>query len=91
MYENTTFKAETSCKARGEVFIDWRLRLIGLWSMKNPIPTWEFRNGSSKTDTTQAITAVEYHANSKSVILYIRQDADFMAVRTVKRFFLTGT
>jgi hypothetical protein len=41
IYENTTFKVETSCKARGEIFIDWRLRFYKVqedWLMVNAEP-----------------------------------------------------
>jgi len=50
-----------------------RSRKIGLWSMQNPIPPWEFRRGSSKTapaPTTTTQNAGAYHGNSKSMVFH---------------------
>jgi endonuclease YncB( thermonuclease family) len=50
-----------------------RSRKIGLWSMQNPIPPWEFRHGSSKTapnPTTITQNAGAYHGNSKSMVFH---------------------
>jgi endonuclease YncB( thermonuclease family) len=43
---------------------------IGLWSMQNHIPPWEFRSKSAKTNPTQITTIVEYHGNSKSMVFH---------------------
>ena len=50
-----------------------RSRKIGLWSMQNPIPPWEFRHGSSKTapaPTTTTQNAEAYHGNNKSMVFH---------------------
>jgi micrococcal nuclease len=50
-----------------------RSRKIGLWSMQNPIPPWEFRHGlntapTQTTSTTQ--NAGVYHGNTKSMVFH---------------------
>jgi endonuclease YncB( thermonuclease family) len=48
-------------------------RKIGLWSIQNPIPPWEFRRGSSKmapNPTTTTQNAGAYHGNSKSMVFH---------------------
>lgn len=45
-----------------------RSRKIGLWSIQNPIPPWEFRRGSSKAVTISNSGA--YHGNISSRIFH---------------------
>jgi len=49
-------------------------RKIGLWSIQNPIPPWEFRRGSSKTAQSPTTNATQnagaYHGNSKSMVFH---------------------
>ncbi len=45
-----------------------RNKKIGLWSMQNPIPPWDFRRGSSKTVTISNSGA--YHGNISSRIFH---------------------
>lgn len=47
-----------------------RIGKIGLWSMQNHIPPWEFRSKQVKTNTTQITTIVEYHGNRKSMVFH---------------------
>ena len=53
---------------------DARSQKLGLWSMSNPVPPWEFRRGSSKTTpdpsagTTQG--AGIYHGNTSSKVFH---------------------
>ena len=45
-----------------------RNKKIGLWSMQNPVPPWDFRRGSSKTVTISNSGA--YHGNISSRIFH---------------------
>lgn len=52
---------------------DARSRNIGIWSMPNPIPPWEFRRGKSENITSREATNIEsssYHGNIKSRIFH---------------------
>lgn len=58
-----------------------RKNKVGLWAQPNPIPPWEFRHGSSKTDpapstiTTQS--AGTYHGNTRSMVFHASSCKDY--------------
>ena len=64
---------ESFCPQWNQYQEEAKNRKIGLWSMQNPIPPWEFRRGSSKMDpnpTTTTQNAGAYHGNSKSMVFH---------------------
>ncbi|MEI6262359.1 MAG: thermonuclease family protein [Deltaproteobacteria bacterium] len=64
---------ESFCPQWNQYQEEAKNRKIGLWSMQNPIPPWEFRHGSSKMDpnpTTTTQNAGAYHGNSKSMVFH---------------------
>jgi hypothetical protein len=54
---------------------DTRSRKIGLWSMSNPIPPWEFRRGEKSGSSAGTITQATpqpgvYHGNTSSKVFH---------------------
>jgi len=64
------------CSQWNQYQADAKNKKIGLWSMANPIPPWEFRRGSNKSGSSSGTTTQttpqtgSYHGNTSSKVFH---------------------